>query len=249
MQAGRTARLSAGLRSLLFYIIFYGGSLPLVAFSLAMLAVAPARFRAMADSWSAYHRLCVRYLLGIRIAVRGSLPAGPLLVACKHESFFEAIDMPNLVANPAVFAKAELMSIPLWGRAASAYGLISVAREDGAKTLRAMVSAARLLSANGRTLVIFPEGTRVPHGQEPALQAGFAGLYKLLGLPVVPIAVESGEIYHRRWKRPGVIHVVIGEAIPAGLPRAQIEFRVHAAINALNRDQQDDAPPKFTGAA
>ena len=222
------------LRSLAFYLIFYIGSVGLVAVAVAVLALAPTRFRALADGWSAWHRICVRHLLGIRIAVEGTLPAGPLLVACKHESFFEAIDMPNLVANPAVFAKAELMRLPLWGRAAAAYGLISVAREEGAKTLRAMVSAARLLSAEGRTLVIFPEGTRVAHGQRPALQAGFAGLYKLLGLPVVPIAVLSGTIYHRRWKRPGTIRIVVGETIPAGLPREEIEARVLAAINALN---------------
>jgi 1-acyl-sn-glycerol-3-phosphate acyltransferase len=142
--------------------------------------------------------------------------------------------MPNIVANPAVFAKAELMRLPLWGRAAAAYGLISVAREEGAKTLRAMIAAARKLSAEGRPLVILPEGTRVLHGQRPALQAGFAGLYKMLGLPVVPIAVASGTIYHRRWKRRGTIHIAIGEPIPPGLPREEIEARVLAAINALN---------------
>ena len=205
----------------------------LVAVAVAVLTLAPARFRGYADGWSAYHRFCVRHLLGIRIAISGALPEGPLLVACKHESFFEAIDMPRLIANPSVFAKAELMRIPLWGKAATAYGLISVAREQGAKTLRAMVSAARKLSAEGRPLVIFPEGTRVPHGQRPPLQAGFAGLYKMLALPVVPIAVRSGTIYHRRWKRRGTIEILIGDPIPAGLPREEIEARVLAAINAL----------------
>lgn len=222
------------LRSLAFYGVFYGGSLLLVALAVLLLILVPTRFRAMADAWSTFHRLCLGRVLGIRIAVHGELPTGPLLVACKHESFFEAIDMPKLVANPAVFAKAELMRLPLWGRAAAAYGLISVAREDGAKTLRAMVAAAKQLSQEGRPLVIFPEGTRVPHGEHPQLQAGFAGLYKLLALPVVPVAVASGSLYHRRWKRRGTIHVIIGDAIPAGLPRAEIEARVHAAINALN---------------
>ncbi len=234
MRAENTPSLGDMLRSLAFYSVFYVGSLALVAAAVAVLGVAPARFRALADGWSAWHRFCVRHLLGIRIEVTGALPAGPLLVACKHESFFEAIDMPNLVANPAVFAKAELMRIPLWGRAAAAYGLISVAREEGAKTLRAMIAAARKLSAEGRPLVILPEGTRVPHGQSPPLQAGFAGLYKMLGLPVVPIAVRSGTIYHRRWKRRGTIDIVIGDPIPAGLPRAEIEARVLAAINVLN---------------
>lgn len=234
MRAAHATSPGDVLRSLAFYLVFYVGSLALVAVAVAVLTVAPARFRALADGWSSYHRLCVRHLLGIRIVVEGVLPAGPLLVACKHESFFEAIDMPNLVANPAVFAKAELMRIPLWGRAAAAYGLVSVAREEGAKTLRAMIAAARKLSAEGRPLVILPEGTRVPHGQRPALQSGFAGLYKMLGLPVVPIAVVSGTIYHRRWKRRGTIRIAIGEVIPSGLPREEIEARVHAAINALN---------------
>ena len=232
-----TTTLGDVLRSLAFYALFYGGSMVLVGIAVAVLTLAPARFRGYANGWSAYHRLCVRHLLGIRIAVSGSLPDGPLLVACKHESFFEAIDMPNLVANPAVFAKAELMRLPLWGRAATAYGLVSVAREQGAKTLREMVAAARKLSGEGRPLVIFPEGTRVPHGQRPALQAGFAGLYKLLSLPVVPIAVRSGTIYHRRWKRRGTIDIVIGDPIPAGLSREEIEVRVLAAINALNSSE------------
>ena len=225
------------LRSLVFYFVFYFGSTGLVIVALIALAFSPDRFRAIANGWSAYHRFCTRYLLGIRIVVTGALPAGPLLVACKHESFFEAIDMPKIVANPSVFAKAELMRIPLWGRAAAAYGLISVARAQGARTLRAMVAAARALSAEGRPLVIFPEGTHVPHGRRPPLQAGFAGLYKLLDLPVVPVAVVSGVIYHRRWKRRGTIQVAIGEPIPPGLSRDDIERRVHAAINALNGEE------------
>jgi 1-acyl-sn-glycerol-3-phosphate acyltransferase len=234
--AAKGAATSPGdvLRSLAFYVLFYCGSIGLVAVAVAVLMLAPSRFRGYANGWAAYHRFCVRHLLGVRVHISGALPEGPMLVACKHESFFEAIDMPNLVANPAVFAKAELMRIPLWGQAATAYGLISVAREQGAKTLRAMVAAARKLSAEGRPLVIFPEGTRVPHGQRPALQAGFAGLYKMLALPVVPIAVRSGTIYHRRWKRRGTIQILIGDPIPAGLPREEIEARVLAAINALN---------------
>jgi 1-acyl-sn-glycerol-3-phosphate acyltransferase len=76
----------------------------------------------------------------------------------------------------------------------------------------------------------------VPHGREAPLQSGFAGLYKLLGLPVVPIAVDSGPLYHRRWKRAGTITFRVGETIPPGLPREEIEARVLAAINVLNTE-------------
>ena len=82
--------------------------------------------------------------------------------------------------------------------------------------------------------MIFPEGTRVPHGERRPLQSGFAGLYKMLGLPVVPVAVDSGPIYHRRLKRSGRITYRFGEPIPPGLPRAEVEERVREAINALN---------------
>jgi 1-acyl-sn-glycerol-3-phosphate acyltransferase len=109
-----------------------------------------------------------------------------------------------------------------------------VARSEGASALRAMLADARLFAESGRPLVIFPEGTRVPHGTRPKLQSGFAGIYKMLGLPVVPVAVNTGPLYHRRWKQPGTITYRFGEAIPAGLPRAEMEARVHAAINALN---------------
>jgi len=196
----------------------------------------------VAAGWSTWHRICVTGLLGIRIRIEGELPGEGYLVALKHESFFEAIDLPNLLGRPAVIAKAELMRIPLWGLAARVYGLIAVERDQGAKALRAMIGGARRLVAEGRPLAIFPEGTRVPHGHEAPLQSGFAGLYKLLAMPVVPIAVDSGPLYHRRWKRRGTITYRVGETIPTGLPREEIEARVLAAINALNITPARPAP-------
>ena len=235
MAAGRqSASLGDVLRSLAFYGVFYGGSMPVVLAAVLVAFLAPRAFRPVADSWSAWHRFCLAHILGIRIETRGRLPEGQYFVAYKHESFFEAIDLPQVVPAPGVFAKMELMRIPLWGRAAAAYGIVGIDRNQGARTLRAMVTAARRLIEQGRPLAIFPEGTRVAHDSRPPLQAGFAGLYKMLGLPVVPIAVNSGPLYHRRWKRRGVITILIGEPIEPGLPRAEIETRVHEAINALN---------------
>ena len=70
--------------------------------------------------------------------------------------------------------------------------------------------------------------------RRPPLQSGFAGIYKLLGLPVVPVAVDSGPLSHRWWTRPGTITLHCGEAIEPGLPREELEARVHAAIDVLN---------------
>jgi 1-acyl-sn-glycerol-3-phosphate acyltransferase len=225
----------AMVRSVLFYAAFYGGSVPFVVVAMLLALMAPARIRPIPDAWARFHRACVTHLLGIRVRELGRKPfAGPVLYAIKHESFFEAIELPVILDHPVSFGKVELFRIPGWGRAARAYGTIPVARSQGAKALRAMVAEARAYAATGRPLAIFPEGTRVPHGERPALQAGFAGLYKMLGLPVVPVAVNSGRLYQPLWKRRGTIVLQFGEPIEPGLPREEIEARVHTAINALN---------------
>jgi len=222
------------VRSLAFYVAFYTGSVFHVVASVLLMGISVPLFRRMVRAWSSYHRWCCRIFLGIRVVNEGLPDRTDVLYAVKHEAFFEAIDVPRQFRLPVVFAKQELMDIPLWGAAGARFGLIPVDRAAGARTFRVMLAAARERIAEGRPLIIFPEGTRVPHGGQPPLQAGFAGLYKMLALPVIPVAVDSGPLYHRRWKRAGTIHYRFHEEIPAGLPRAEVEARVHAAINALN---------------
>jgi 1-acyl-sn-glycerol-3-phosphate acyltransferase len=226
--------LIAALRSLAFYALFYGGSVFLVSASVVAIIARKAWLARVVAKWGGWHLWCTQNVLGIEVVLDGVLPEGPVLIAVKHESFFEAIDTPRLFTHPAVFAKRELFSIPGWGYSALTYGLIPVAREKGAKTLREMLSLAKQRLEEGRPLVIFPEGTRVMVGTQPPLQAGFAGLYKLLKLPVVPIAVDSGQAYHHVIKRRGRITYKVGATIPAGLPREEVEAKVHAAINVLN---------------
>jgi 1-acyl-sn-glycerol-3-phosphate acyltransferase len=125
--------------------------------------------------------------------------------------------------------------MPLFGWVTRRYGVIGVDREAGAKALREMMLEAKRAKAAQRPVIIFPEGTRVPVGERPDLRPGFAGLYRALGLPVVPVAVDSGKLWQRGFVKPsGTIHFKAGDVIPAGLKRAEIEARVHAAINALN---------------
>ena len=231
------------IRSLVFYLVFYVGSIPYVVGAAAMMPIAQRPFVTIVTGWSAWHRLCARWLLGIRVRVEGTIPAGPVIIALRHESFFEAIDLPTLLDDPVIVAKAELMNIPLWGLAAQRWGLIAVRREDGAKALRAMVTEAKARTSAGRPLAIFPEGTRIPVGQGAELQSGFAALYKLLGFPVVPVAVSSGPIYHRWWKRPGTVVYRFCEPIPPGLKREEIEARVGEAITAFNREASEGARP------
>ena len=99
-----------------------------------------------------------------------------------------------------------------------------------------MLKAARDAAAANRPIVIFPEGTRVTPGERPDLRPGIAGLYKTLGLSVYPVALNTGRLWPKRKfaKHQGIVTMYVGEPIPPGLPRDEIEARIHAAINALN---------------
>jgi 1-acyl-sn-glycerol-3-phosphate acyltransferase len=225
------------LRSALFSLYFYIGSLGavLVAFPLALLGGKAVQRQAV--RWAAYHRWGMRMLLGVRSRVEGDIPAGPHLFASKHQSMYETLELLLLLDHPVVVLKRELADIPLWGSIARKYGVIAVDRAGSAQALRTMLKEARAALATGRPILIFPEGTRVSPGEQPPLRAGFAGLYKSLGLPVVPVALDSGHVSPRRSfvKRPGTVTFRFGEPIPPGLPRAEAETRVHAAINTLER--------------
>ncbi|MEK7342690.1 MAG: lysophospholipid acyltransferase family protein [Pseudomonadota bacterium] len=228
--------MGTAVRSLLFMLVFYGGSLFFVLWALLMAWIVPSRVKDVATGWSRFHRACAHVILSQRVVVEGDLPQGPYLYILKHESMFETIDLLCLLDKPAIGAKRELLDIPLWGRIARLYGLIPIERSAGASALRALRAAARAATAQGRAVCLFPEGTRVPHGERPPLKAGFAGLYSLLGLPVVPVAVDSGRVSPRGrfLKRAGTITYKVGETIPPGLDRKLAEAQVHAAINALN---------------
>ena len=228
--------MMAFLRTILFSLVFYPGSALFVISAILMSPISTEAVKAISRSWGGFHRWCCRWILGQKIRIEGEMLDGPYLYCFKHESAFETMEQLILFHRPAVIAKKELISIPLWGRVAVIQGLIPVERDAGPKAMREMMTAAKAALAAGRPICLFPEGTRVPHGTKVPLQAGFAGLYKILGVPVIPVAIDSGKVSPRGQfvKRPGAITYKVGEIIPPGLPRDEAEARVLAAINALN---------------
>ncbi len=220
------------LRGILYRILFYAGSI-LVAVSGAIAAPFSARaVRLIAHWWAGWFLWCCRVVLGIRLEVRGEVPQSQAIVAFKHQSAYETILTLWLFTHPAVVMKAELQSIPLWGYVSARHGSIYVARGKAGAALKAMIRQARARIAAGRPVVIFPEGTRVAPGNRPPLKAGLFGLYSMLGVPVVPVALNAGSIWPRGFvKGPGTITLAFGPDIPAGLTREELEGRVHAAIN------------------
>jgi 1-acyl-sn-glycerol-3-phosphate acyltransferase len=223
------------LRSALFALVFYGWTVIAVLLSFPISLLGTSAVRNWAHLWARSHRWCARHILGIRTRIEGTPPAGAVLVAVKHQSMYETLEIVLMLDQPAMVLKRELVKIPLWGWVVRRYGVIPVDRSAGASALRQMMRAGEKAIAEGRPILIYPEGTRVPVGATPPLQPGFAGLYRALKLPVAPVAVDSGRLSPRNSfvKRPGIVTFRFAPLIEPGLKRDEIETRVHAAINAL----------------
>jgi 1-acyl-sn-glycerol-3-phosphate acyltransferase len=224
----------AALRSLLYAVIFYPATVLWVVIGAPISLLGRKPTLAVVLSWVDMHHWLARHVLGIRIQVEGEIPRGPVLIAVKHQSMFETLEMVRLTNLPIIVMKKELRDIPFFGFLTWRYGVIAVERSAGAKALRALVEGGREAVASGRPVLIYPEGTRVRVGETPELKSGFAALYRALGLPVVPVALDSGRLWGRGFvHRSGTVAIKVGETIPTGLPRKEVEQRVHAAINAF----------------
>jgi len=234
--------LTAFLRSLLYAAIFY----PVTAMLCVVGAIASLFGRrptlAVVLGWVDFHHKLARYVLGIEVRVEGTIPRGCNIIAVKHQSMFETLEMVRLTNLPVIVLKKELADLPLFGFLTGRYGHIAVERSAGTKALRALVAEGRKAADSGRSVLIYPEGTRVRPGESPPLRSGFAALYRALGFPVIPVAVDSGRLWGRGLiHQSGVITFKVGETIPPGLPRKEVEARVHAAINALESGAQTRA--------
>ncbi|HZV21888.1 MAG TPA: lysophospholipid acyltransferase family protein [Hyphomicrobiales bacterium] len=233
------------LRSLVFYPVLYiNWALFLILGSWLLLA--PRRW-AMAGL-AAHGRATVwllRLICGTRMEVRGreKLLDGPVIVAAKHQAAWDTFALIPLMRDPALVMKAELLSIPLYGRFCRKFELIPIQRELGPAALRLMLREARLRVAQGREIVIFPEGTRKNPGDPPDYKPGVAVLYQDLKIPVCPLALNSGMFWprHSILRYPGTIVAEFLDPIPAGLPREEFMKRLQSAIEAASTRLADEA--------
>jgi 1-acyl-sn-glycerol-3-phosphate acyltransferase len=222
------------LRSLLYAAIFYPLTFLWVVAGIIVALFGRRPTLAIVLSWVEMHHWLTRHLLAIEIRVEGTIPAGPHLIAVKHQSMLETLEMVRLTHLPIIVIKKELADIPLFGQLTRRYGIIAVERSAGAKALRALVKEGEAAIAAARPVIIYPEGTRVRVGETPELKSGFAALYRALDLPVVPVATDSGKLWGRGFiHRSGTVTLKVGETIPPRLGRDEIDARVHAAINAF----------------
>jgi 1-acyl-sn-glycerol-3-phosphate acyltransferase len=223
------------LRSVAFNALFY---LNLVLHIIAALPTffLPRRvFMTIAKSWGRTSNALLT-VAGIRVEMRGleKIPPGALLVASKHQSFWEAFTLLTLFDDPAFIVKRELMWIPFFGWLLWKADQVPVDRRAKGGAMAGMLESAHKELGRGRQIVIFPEGTRTAPGAPPAYKSGLASLYAATNAPCLPVALNAGVFWPRRkfLRYPGTIVLEVLDPIPPDLDRQVFAARVEADIEA-----------------
>lgn len=231
------------LRSLLFTCLFFFMTALLCLLGLPFLLAGWRQNNDLGALWARSILWLQRVICGASSLIEGreNLPPGPCVVAMKHQSTWDTLIAAQLFKRPAFVLKRELLRVPFFGWYLAKSRMIAVDRKAGAAALKAMVASAHERLAEGRTIVIYPEGTRRAPGDPPAYHPGVAALYLELGLPVVPIAVNSGHFWGRLAlkKRPGQVRLRILPAIPAGLHRRDFMRQLQASIEEASAELYD----------
>lgn len=199
-----------------------------------VLLMPPKVVRWIFNAWARSDMWLLRVLGGQRVEVLGreNIPHGAALVASKHQAAWETLALLPLLPAGSIIMKKELMRIPIYGWYARHFGMIPVDRSAGVSALKQLAEDASMVLAEGRQVVIFPEGTRRPVGAAPDYKPGAFFLYERLGVPMVPVALNSGLLWPRkRYVRyPGTITVSFLPAIPPGIDRKTARARLITAI-------------------
>ncbi len=243
------------LRSFAFNAAFY------INLVVRMIVLTPCYFLAprhkawnTPKNWVKSNHWLLKHIAGTDHEIAGieNLPEGSFIVAPKHQSFWDAYAYVHLLKDPVYILKRELMWIPLFGWYVAKMRMIPVKRGSRSVALKAALNGAKERMAEGRQLVIYPEGTRRAPGDVPNYKYGIVQIYDELKLPVVPIAHQAGLFWPRRkfLRYPGIIKSRILPAIPPGLDKETFLKRL-VEITETNCDEllvevaRSPNPPPF----
>jgi 1-acyl-sn-glycerol-3-phosphate acyltransferase len=226
------------LRSIAFFIWFVIESVVVNIASLPALilprraTVYCSRFWSRATLWG------LKVFADLTYEVRGPIPQNTgVLIASKHMSMWDTITLYLILFDPGVVLKKSLLLVPFYGWYVWKAGSIAIDREGKASALRKMVADSKATLAQGRDILIFPEGHRQEPGASPDYKPGVAALYGALGVPCIPVALNSGLFWTGFVKKPGKIVVQFLDPIPPGLKRAdfmrELESRIETATAKL----------------
>jgi 1-acyl-sn-glycerol-3-phosphate acyltransferase len=228
------------LRSLVYQVLFYALLIFWLIIAIPTFLMPRRAILRIAAYWAASSIWLLRVICNTKVEYRGleKIPAGPLIVASKHQSMWETISLLRFFEAPFFALKRELRFIPIFGLFLIKTNMIAIDRRAGGRALIAMARRAREEVLRGRQFVIFPEGTRRPVGAPPQYKSGVGLIYTDCGVPCLPVALNSGLFWPRRTflRYPGTLVVEFLDPLPPGLPRDEFLTRMRNAIeDATNR--------------
>ena len=226
------------LRSVIFNIFFFGGSLLCSIFLLwALLLPEKKCAQVVSDLYGGYITFIEKYIMGLTLEVRGweNIPKnGPYIIAAKHQSAFETLKIPYMrrLRYPAIILKKELTYMPLWGWYPARMGQIPIDRGNGTQAMNSITRGCRRALSSGRPVIIFPQGTRVKVGAVKPYKVGIAKVYRDAGVPIVPMALNSGVFWGKNafFKKSGTVVFELLPPIPPNLPPLQMMDRLEKDI-------------------
>ena len=223
------------LRSAIFNLCFYLNLIvQMIVFTPVYFVVPRKKSWIIAKNWVRSSSWLLKTIVGTDYTIEGSenLPAGGYIIAPKHQSSWDTISLLPHLDDPFYILKRELTWIPLFGWYVNKMRMVPINRGAREKVMPEVLRRVRAEMAEGRQLIIYPEGTRRPVGAEPQYRFGIAKIYAELDVPVVPIAMNPGLFWPRRQFRryPGVIKVRILPPIEPGLDADIFMQRLIAAM-------------------
>lgn len=211
------------LKSLVFNVLFFIWTGLVVACAVPGLLIGQRYIICCAYFWGLGTHALLKSIVGVEYEIRGHdhWQGEAALFACKHQSTLETAMIQVLAYNSAIILKRELLWIPFFGQVVLRAGVIAIDRSKGRGVMTQLIDGAKKFIEEGRPIFIFPEGTRKPLEAPTELKAGIGALYEALGVPVYPIAINTGAVWTRRGfiKKPGKVIYEISPPIAPNLPK------------------------------
>ena len=232
------------IRSALFNILFIGWTIFLLSTLWLLMPIPKQTFRKAVALWPHGSFPLMRYLLGLTFEQRGleNIPNEPVIYASKHQSAWDTMYFLWHHKDNAYVMKGELNRIPFWKWYMDKCQHVVVDRRGGTSAMREMISNTKSILADKRSVIIFPEGTRVAPGETRRYHPGIAALYSQTNATVIPVALNSGYFWGRRHfiKKPGVLTIQFLPPIPKNMERKafmkELEIRIESATQKLENE-------------
>jgi 1-acyl-sn-glycerol-3-phosphate acyltransferase len=242
MQSVRYLRSIAFDAAVVVWTLSFAPTLPLLRVTNA----SSATVRRWSQLWANGIVLLLKYVIGLdyKEIGRENIPDGPCIIACNHQSLWETVVLCTIFPDASIVAKKELRKLPIVGWYLSKYPMILVDRSAGRQALRQMIEEAKRATAEGRKVLLFPQGTRQAIDEPPKyLWAGAAALYSSLNVPMLPAAHNSGLFWGKKSlvMDKGSVTVSYLPVIPPGLDRSEFQEKAERLIvDETNRLLKED---------